>query len=53
MMEFYKVLEKIMKNKDLTIPEVARLCNIKIFLCQNKLYFFLLIFMLSPLPHSF
>ena len=28
MMEFYKVLEKIMKNKDLTIPEVARLCNL-------------------------
>lgn len=27
-MEFYKVLEKIMKNKDLTIPEVARLCNL-------------------------
>lgn len=28
MMEFYKVLEKIMKSKDLTIPEVARLCNL-------------------------
>lgn len=27
-MEFYKVLEKIMKSKDLTIPEVARLCNL-------------------------
>ena len=28
MMEFYKVLEKIMKSKDLTIPKVARLCNL-------------------------
>lgn len=27
-MEFYKVLEEIMKSKDLTIPEVARLCNL-------------------------
>ena len=27
-MEFYKVLKEIMESKDLSIPEVARLCNL-------------------------